>query len=224
MITYGNIIMVFVSGGYRFSVLKSTMIWPIVHETVLNVVGSYYNNMGWPHCGNSLCWNHDLPKHILHSLILYTIGAIILWSHSLRVCVFPSAHCWGSKAAQLLCPFILPCQPLELCVPPPMMSTAQWTPNLVFTPTSVLERTFTWSNPGSSGVKAAQHFSSIQNRFHCHFLDNFNRFPFFHPWFHAPLYLADALGGKCKVCTGTFLVWTPSKQLQSQRPLRYASW
>jgi len=37
------ITLVFVSEGYRFSVLKSTMIWPIVQETVLNFVGSPYS-------------------------------------------------------------------------------------------------------------------------------------------------------------------------------------
>ena len=37
------ITLVFVPEGYRFSVLKSTMIWPIVQETVLNVVGSPYS-------------------------------------------------------------------------------------------------------------------------------------------------------------------------------------
>ena len=37
------ITLVFVSKGYRFSVLKSTMIWPIVQETVLNFVGSPYS-------------------------------------------------------------------------------------------------------------------------------------------------------------------------------------
>jgi hypothetical protein len=37
------ITLVFVSEGYRFSVLKSTMIWPIVQDTVLNFVGSPYS-------------------------------------------------------------------------------------------------------------------------------------------------------------------------------------
>ena len=37
------ITLVFVSEGYCFSVLKSTMIWPIVQETVLNFVGSPYS-------------------------------------------------------------------------------------------------------------------------------------------------------------------------------------
>ena len=44
--TYGIVIVVtivIVSEGCRFSILKSTMIWSILQENVLNVVGSSYN-------------------------------------------------------------------------------------------------------------------------------------------------------------------------------------
>ncbi len=89
------ITLVFISEGYRFSVLKSTMIWPIVQETVLNFVGS------------PSAWADPIVAIFVPESQLVLACPIFLRSQSLRECVFPSAHRWGSMICD---PFIVPCQ------------------------------------------------------------------------------------------------------------------
>ena len=160
------ITLVFVSKGYRFSVLKSTMIWPIVQETVLNFVGSPYS-MGWPHCGN----------------LRAGITACVSMSY-IPVKPFLAWMCLPFCSSL----FIVPCQG-RLNVSS-SSNDVYWLINpqpsfhfyLSLCKNIYLEQSRIQRRHGNTT------FQLSSNRYHCKFLDYFNSFTFFHLWFLAPLH------------------------------------